>query len=332
MKSLEQKAIQFISLVKQTFIDQPSKFQEFSNLITNPKSHNLISKLKTLFADHQDLIFGLKDFLPKQIDADHDDDDDDGVIEPPKKKPCTGIRTWFLRDSPSELFDKIRDRCIEKSDHEFRVLFNFSKTFLSYHENKINFYEADVIFKSLFKDDPDLFLESNRVLAQSLHESREKPDLSWTDEGIVECSLFEETMDAKEFYLFEMDMAFSRLESVIKKLDKDPQSLEESFTVLDVKCIKKLYTEDGDDGLGDEMIRILQFDLVGRIVARVVVLDRLRQKKTQLKEQKLGLDKVWNEIFEDIGEKGRVHRHRAFLQRTKRASNNGFGTKKQCRG
>lgn len=322
MKSVqEHKAIEFFFLVKQRFVNQPSQFDDFVKLITSSNRTQLISQLKTLFVDHPDLLLGFNQFLPRNYDDMED--------QPPKKKRCTGIRTWFLRDSPSDLFDKIRDRCLDKNDDEFRVLFDFSKTVLSYHENKITFYEADMIFKNLFKDDPDLFVESNRVLAQSLPTpAKNSGSLGEGGSGDVECSLYEETLDVKEFYLFEMDMVFSRLDSTIKKLEKDPESL----TVLDDKCIKRFYSEDGDDGLGEDMIRILQSDPVGRLVARVVVREKLRQKVTQLKEQKNQLDKVWNEIFEDIREKGCVHRHRDFLQRTKKSSNNGFVVKKKSRG
>ncbi|KAL1833160.1 hypothetical protein DCAR_0103225 [Daucus carota subsp. sativus] len=364
MKDLQQEAIDFVYVVKRRFTNQPSKFNEFAQVLASLKLQQdhtrLISKLNSLFADdHPDLLHALQLFLPNTSEFsaannNENDDDDDHVIRdedhPPSKRLCTADKSWFLCESSSELFDRIRDRCVEKNDVAFRVLIEFTESVLAYYEKRISYCQVDQICKDLFRDDPDLFIESNRVISQSVKKCDEKKRLGlWgnsekdklgekyeslsngekkdksSDKGYN--SLYEATMDVKEFYLFEMDLAFSRVDSTIEKLEKNVDNLEECLTVLDFKCIRKLYNDfddDRDGGFGEAMVEILKSDSVARVQGRVVVLQRLRQKKMQLEEQKLRLDKIWNEIFEDIMKQGRVCRHREFLRRTKEASINGY--------
>lgn len=325
-------AVDFIFIVKQRLVT--SKFNEFAKILSDlcsKKSFNgfdddLISKLKNIFddEDHEDLLFGLNQFLPRNHETCTLQKDDD----PPKKKSCKRKYSWLLTKSPSEFFDKIRDRCIEKNDDDFSVLMKFSELIVLYHDKKITASQVDFVCRDLFKDDPDLYVESTSVIGQSLKKEygsglecsdkrRKTVKHKWT--------LYDRIVSAKESYLYEMDMSFSRIESTIKKLEmEDPERFEENFTVHDLKCIVELY-KDSDSGFGEEVVEILQCDPVGRIVARVVVLERLRQKKIQLEEQKLRLNKAWEEIFEDVRKKGVVCRHLEFFEKMKGISKDNYG-------
>ncbi|KAK1360092.1 hypothetical protein POM88_044566 [Heracleum sosnowskyi] len=333
MKTSQQKqAIEFVYTVKQRFVAQPSKFDEFARILSELISSTgvkdldfLVSKLKNLFTDdHQDLLLALNNFLPRNMK----------VVE--KKESCDDNKySWLLSDSDNEFFNKIRDRCIEKNDKSFSVLIKFCELIASCHDKRITVREVDAEFSDLFKDDPDLYIQCTELLADMWETSNEESGLDYSGFGFLNKrrkvvrrrSLFDKTMAVKEFYLYEMELGFSRIENTIVKLDQDPERFGECLTVHDKRCIVELYKGSDSDYTfkGEDLVEILQScDPVRRIQARDVVLERLRKKMMLLEEQKLRLDHVWREIFEDIREKGAVYCHREFLDQMTEVSKNNY--------
>ncbi|KAL8127261.1 hypothetical protein AgCh_014248 [Apium graveolens] len=92
------------------------------------------------------------------------------------------------------------------------------------------------------------------------------------------------------------------------------------------KCIVELYKGSYSDYTykGEDLVEILRNDPVRRIIARDVLVERMRQKRMQLEERKLCLDHVWRKIFEDIREKGAVCRHCGFLDQLTEVSKNNY--------
>ncbi|WOH05519.1 hypothetical protein DCAR_0624936 [Daucus carota subsp. sativus] len=324
MEASYERAIEFVHIVKQRFVDQPSKYSQFASILSALNSSNkmqdggfLVSKLKDLFVDgHQDLLLALDEFLPKDMVFEQKDDDDK--------------YSWLLRDWKNQFFNKIRNRCIEKDDKSFSVLIKFCEVIVSCDDKRMTAKEADLEFQVLFKDDVDLYIECTQVLAKLWEDqSNEEPGLDYSSVGFVDKmpkvarkrTLYDETRAAKEFYMYEMGLAMGRIESTMKKLDGDPETFGECFSVHDSRCILKLYKgRDPDYTYGEELLEILRSDPHRCILARGVVQQRLRQKMAHLMGEKLRLDQAWKEIFEDIREKGVVWRHRGFLEQMREFS------------
>ncbi|XP_074345690.1 uncharacterized protein LOC141684555 [Apium graveolens] len=330
--TIQQAAVNFVYIVKQRFVAEPFKFNEFacilSKFCTNTAvKHADLLKLKNLFVDDRDLLTSLDDFLPKHLMGVEKKDD-------PKCSDHDNKCSWLLSDSGNEFFNKIRDRCIEKNDTTFSVLIKFCKLIVSCHDKIITVREVDLELRDLFDADPDLYIECTRLLADLLETSDEEFGLDYSGFGFLnkrrkvvrKRSLFDKTMAVKEFYLYEMELAFSRINNTIMKLDQDSESFGEGLSVHDKKCIGELYKGSHPDYVykGEDLVEILQSDPVRRLVARDIVLQRLRQKRMQLEERKLSLDHVWREIFEDIREKGAVCRHRGFLDQLTEVSKNNY--------
>ncbi|KAK3021275.1 hypothetical protein RJ639_047266 [Escallonia herrerae] len=260
--SLEQ-CVSYVLLLREKFHAQSDRYHGFTTLLTDfigrrVNACRLSSKFKELFNGHKDLILGFNAFLPRNLqNAVTDAEDDDAVRSSTPAK--ANKRDDRAIEAAVEFVNKVRKR-FATDDLAFKA---FLDTMARYQRRHLSDDQVDQEFRVFFRGDPDLYIDFTRFLADSVEKKRGSTQTSWDSTGWAKRgggtytsnvnkrkkTFIEKTQDACEDKKYEVDVVVELLRSTANKakdyIDQKPE--RESFSVLNLRCIERLYGEHGSE-------------------------------------------------------------------------------------
>ncbi|GFZ06540.1 hypothetical protein Acr_18g0007100 [Actinidia rufa] len=218
------------------------------------------------------------------------------------KNKCKFKATWGLYDWHSakqasvELLNKIR-QTFNDDDRTYKAFLDITATIVE------NPSEIDGVYKEvsrLFKDEPGLSIEFSK----------------FASDGTKAVNPYEKVMFKCEDDQFEVDMILERLRQVERHSEelfayynkknrnefKNSISIVDKYlTILDFRCIKKLYGDSGDD-----MVEVFRRDPIR--VGKEIILPRVEQKIKEAIELRSEKAEIWRKVCSENHQKAADHR------------------------
>lgn len=145
-------ALQYLKEVKEMFQDQREKYEQFLEVMKDFKGQRLdtegvIARVKELFKDHNNLIYGFNAFLPKRYEITLDDQE-----TPPEKVVELEDAIHFV--------NKTKER-FQNDEQVYMAFLDILNMYRKEHKTMGEVYEEVSL---LFEEHPDLLEEFTRFL------------------------------------------------------------------------------------------------------------------------------------------------------------------------
>ncbi|CAK9150271.1 unnamed protein product [Ilex paraguariensis] len=286
---------------EQTFHDQTEKYYEFINVVKDYLAQKidetlLLSIVKKLFDGYDDLVTGLKAFLPANKTVITSPEVYNNVVDDE-----TQTSSWT---SQIEFFNKVGNRFLDDP----RMFKSFIDAFSRWRLGDKDITQLDQEVCVIFKDHHDLYIEFKGFCESNQPERDNKyKDLCFVQ---IEDHPYKQTLLDCEHNLFEIDMLRHRLKSTkeaiekllgdIKLLDKREEQgrevidIAEYFTVLNLICIERLYNDHG--------LNVLNLLRQNPATVASIIASRLNLKLKECDEMKVVCEITYKKCHEKVRE------------------------------